>query len=369
MKMKSVLLFLALAAATESRGEGPPSGSAPLIPKLSGYVEGWYYSDSSDLSSQASAKKVDNGFRVRRARLAASGEIGEGLSYKVGAGLDGPAAGAASSTVKLLDAWMEYKANDALRAAFGQFKYEFTREGAEATPDRVPVLRSEVTNEFAGKLGTVGGTFRDIGLNVSGAVKQAAGLRYSAAVINGNGMNLTDNNGYKDIVARITVEPLPGLVVGASGYKGKSQNEGAAFDVNETAWGAEAQYTFGRVKLRAEYAAARWENWDVAAAAASLSKKQEPWGWYAQGSYKLPFFEKIEVLGRYEYFEKDRNTGDSGLEVTTVGATYYLKGKTRITANYLFREPGQSNIVTAQETNATGSAIGDLFLLQALIAF
>ncbi|MCC6501946.1 MAG: porin [Deltaproteobacteria bacterium] len=369
MKMSSAVLLAILVFGAECAADGPPSLSQLPVPKVSGYVESWFYSDSSDLSSQTSAKKVDNGFRVRRARLAASGEIGEGLAYKVGAGLDGPANGAASSTVRLLDAWMEYKANDALRAAIGQFKYEFTLEGAESTPDRLPVLRSEVTNELSGKLGTVGGTFRDIGIKVSGAVKKAKGLRYSAAVINGNGMNLTDNNGYKDIVGRITVEPLSGLVVGASGYKGRSGNEGDAFDVDESAWGVEAQYAVKGVKFRAEYVAARWENWGAATSAASLSKIQEPWGWYAQGSYRLPFFEKVEVLGRYEYFEKDSNTVDSGLEVTTVGATYYLKGKTRITANYLFREPGQSNIITAQETNATGAAISDLFLLQALISF
>lgn len=366
VKMGTAVFVSILAMGAETFAEGPP---APTAPKVSGYVESWFYSDSSDLSSQAGAKRVDNGFRVRRARLAASGEFGEGLSYKIGAGLDGPAVGGAASTVRLLDAWMEYKSSEPLRAAFGQLKYDFTLEGAEATPDRVPVLRSEVTNELAGKLGTAGGTFRDIGVKASGAVKDIAGLRYSLAVINGNGMNTTDNNGHKDIVGRATVEPLPGLVVGASGYKGKSQNQGAAFDVDETAWGVEAHYVVAGLKLRAEYVAAEWENWDVAASAAALSRKQEPWGWYVQGSYRLPSFEFVELMGRYEYFEKDRNTADSGLEVTTVGATYYLKGKTRIAANCLFREPGQSSIITAQETNATGAAIGDMFLLQALISF
>lgn len=291
VKMSSVVLLSILAFGAECAAEGPPSPQL-TVPKMSGYVESWFYSDSSDLSSQTSAKKVDNGFRARRARLAASGEIGEGLTYKIGVGLDGPAVGAASSTVRLLDAWIEYKANDALRAAFGQLKYDFTLEGVEATPDRVTVLRSEVTNELSGKLGTVGGTFRDIGIKVSGAVKDSAELRYSAAVINGNGMNLTDNNGYKDMVGRVTIEPLPGLVVGASGYRGKSQNQGAAFDIDETAWGVEARYAIGGVRLRAEYAAAEWDNWDVATSAASLIKKQEPWGWYAQGSYRLLFSKK-----------------------------------------------------------------------------
>lgn len=368
MKMKLVILSLALAAAAECYGEELPSGPVPLSPKLSGYAEGWYYSDASDLSGQPSAKSVDNGFRLRRARLTAAGAAGENLSYRVGASLDGPAPGASPSTVKLLDAWMEYKASEALRAAFGQHKYEFTLEGAESTPDRLPVLRSEATNEIGGKLGILGRTFRDIGLRVTGSVKEAK-MRYAVSVINGSGMNTGDNNGSKDVVGRFTVEPLPGLVLGASGYRGKSQSQGAAIDIDETAWGVEARYAFRGMKLRAEFVSARWENWDASTLAASLSKTQEPWGWYAQGSYGLPFIKSLELMGRYEYFEKDRNTADSGLEVTTVGATYYLNGKTRLTANYLFRSPGASPIVTAQETNATGAAIGDLFLLQALVSF
>jgi len=336
---------------------------------LGGYAEGWFYSDSSDLSALASAKSVDNGFRLRRARLTATGKISDTLSYRVGAGLDGPANGAAASTVRLLDAWMGYRASDALKVAFGQHKYEFTLEGAEATPDRLPVLRSEVTNEIAGKLGVLGGTFRDIGLKVGGSLKNAMGLEYALSVINGSGMNTGDNNGSKDVVGRVVFEPISGLFLGASGYVGRSQNQGASLDVNESAWGLEARYAMGGVKLRAEYVEGRWENWDVAASAASLSRAQEPWGWYAQASWALPFLKAMELVGRYEYFEKDRNTDSSGLEVTTLGVSYYLKGKTRLSANYLFRSPEASPIVTAQDTNATGAAIGDMFLLQALIAF
>lgn len=369
LKTCSILLFSVLAlGSAECLAEGPPQQS-PLTPKVSGYIEGLFYSDASDLSSQSAGKGVGNGFRVRRARLATIGDIGDGLSYKVGLGLDGPAAGAASSTARLLDAWLEYKASDEFRAAFGQLKYDFTLEGAEGTPDRLPVLRSEVSNELAGKLGTAGGTFRDIGVKASGMVKEAAGLKYSVAIINGNGMNATDNNGRKDAVGRVTIEPLPGLVLGASGYKGKSQNQGAAYDVDETAWGAEFQYSVRGLKFRGEYATAKWENWDVVSGLPAFSKEQEPWGWYLQASYRPASFEKLELLGRYEYFEKDRNTKDSGLDVTTIGATYYIKGKTRLVANYLFRSPGESAIVTAQETNAAGAAIGDIFLLQALLSF
>jgi hypothetical protein len=52
-----------------------------------------------------------------------------------------------------------------------------------------------------------------------------------------------------------------------------------------------------------------------------------------------------------------------------MGVTYYLKGKNRVAVNYLVRNAGSSPIVTAQETDATGSRIGDMLLVQTLVAF
>lgn len=338
-------------------------------PRLSGYVEGWFRSDGSDLSSQTTAaKKVDSEFRVRRARLGASGSVSDKLGYRVTASLDGPGPGASPSTVKLYDAYVTYAASEYAALTFGQFKYDFTLEGVEGTTSRLPVLRAEVINEIAGKLGTVGGSLRDIGARVSGAVNGFYGLRYGVSVINGSGLNTGDNNGDKDIVGRITLSPVKGLTVGVSGYRGQGGDEGATLEIDESAYGFEADYAGEGFSLRAEYVAAEWENWDVASGA-SAGRSQRPRGWYAQGSFRLPFEEKIELLGRYEDFEKDAGTSDSRLRTTTVGATYHISRKNRITANYLFRDAGASPVVTAQETNATGQNIGDLFLLQAILVF
>ncbi len=344
---------------------------AAFKPKLSGYVEGWYRSDGSDLSNQTTAaKKTDNEFRVRRARLSAGGNLTEELGYKVTANLDGPSPASSSSGVKLWDAYMTYKWSSLAAVTFGQMKYDFTLEGLEATTDRVSVLRAEVINDIAAKLGTRGGSFRDIGVKVNGAVPGAFGLTCGAAVINGSGINTGDNNGEKDVVGRVTISPVSGLVIGLSGYKGKGQDETiAGFEVEEMAYGIDAEYVNSGLRLRGEYLSGEWENWDVAAGAASSGKTQKPSGWYLQASYKLPPLPALEVMGRYEDYEKDSNTADSRLKTTTVGATYYLKGKTRVTANYLFRDAGTNSIVTAQETDATGSRIGDLFIMQAILAF
>lgn len=174
----------------------------------------------------------------------------------------------------------------------------------------------------------------------------------------------------KDIVGRISISPVNGLSLGLSGYTGRGEGETEQIAVKETAYGVDAEYVlnFG-IHLRGEYLAARWKNWDVATASASSGKTQQPRGWYLQTSCQLPPMPDLEVLARYEDYEKDSNTDDSHLKTTTLGMTYYLKGKNRITANYLIRDAGESPIVTAQETDATSSRIGNLFLVQAITVF
>lgn len=363
-------LGMATTAGAEEAQATPAKDAASYKPRLGGYVEGWYRADSSDLSSQTTAaKKTDNEFRVRRARLDGRGDLTDELSYRATINLDGPSPASSSASVKLWDGYLAYKANELATVTVGQFKYDFSLEGYEGTPDRLPVLRAEAVNDIAAKLGTQGGSFRDIGARVSGGVKDLYGLTYGVSIINGAGINKGDNNADKDIVGKVAFKPVEGLSVGASAYLGKGQDETASTEVDESAWGLEAEYKISGLTIRGEYIAANWENWDVSTSSVSSGKTQEPSGWYLQAAYKLPQAPSVELMARYEDYEKDANTEDSRLKTTTLGATYYLKGKTRLTANYLMRDAGDSSVVTAQETDATGSKIGDLFLVQAILVF
>lgn len=364
-----IMLYSGISFAGEP-GEGGKT-ALEFKPKIGGYIEGWYRNDDSVLSGQATAaKKADNEFRVRRARLTASGNLTEELGYRLTASLDGPSPASSASSVKLWDAYMSYAISPLAAVTFGQFKYGFSLEGLESTPDRMPVLRAEAVNDIAGKLGTKGGSFRDIGVKLNGSVKKYMGIAYSLDVINGSGINTGDNNSRKDFVARVTFSPVEKLALGASWYSGEGQDQTEErFKVDERAYGVDAEYSGYGVRLRAEYLEGVWKNWDAASGAAVQGKKQRPNGWYMQASCRLPQIPGVEVLARYEDYEKDSYTGNSRLRTATLGGTYYLKGKTRITANYLIRNPQGSPIVTAQETDATGSNIGDLFLMQALLAF
>ena len=391
----AVLIIGALILPASILAEEPPKKE--FKPKVGGYVETWYRTDNSDLSDQTTAaKKVDNEFRVRRARIDVKGEVTDEIGYRVNGNFDGPSPASGSASVKLWDGYVTYKVHPFANVTVGQFKFPFTLEGLEGTPDRIPVLRAESINDIAAKLGTQGGSFRDIGVMVSGSYKHALGLGYGVAVINGKGINTGDNNNDKDIVGRITISPISGLTLGGSYYAGKGQDETATLEVKESAYGVEAEYMLKDLGLsfRGEYVAAKWENWGYTttttyaancpspAGTACTSKAttttdwkavdgvdQEPSGWYLQAAYKLPSLPAAQLMARYEDYEKDSNTADSHLKTTTLGATYYLKGKTRISANYLMRDAEDSSIVKAQETDAAGTRIDNLILVQMLVAY
>lgn len=258
-----------------------PAGSQPAVelkPRLGGYIEGWYRADESDLSKEASAsRKVDNEFRVRRARIDVKGNITDEAGYRVTANFDGPSPASSSSSVKLWDGYITYGVNPFMNITLGQFKYDFSVEGIEGTSDRVPILRSEVVNDIAGKLGTRGGSFRDIGIRVNGEFKDFYGLTYGISLINGNGINIGDNNSDKDIAGRVSITPVKGLTFGVSGYAGRGEEETGFPEVRESAYGMDAGYRFrSGLCLRGEYIAAKWENWDVVTSAADSAKTQKP---------------------------------------------------------------------------------------------
>jgi hypothetical protein len=95
------------------------------------------------------------------------------------------------------------------------------------------------------------------------AAADAAGFTLTAEVINGNGRGAADasrrldTNGFKNLFGHLTHDLGPALRIGAMGYYGRSDGEGAtaADTLTNTTWmfGGDATITLGPVEINAQY--------------------------------------------------------------------------------------------------------------------
>jgi len=102
-----------------------------------------------------------------------------------------------------------------------------------------------------------------------------------------------DDNGGKQVSARVEVKPTIGLVLGASGARGRYLSReatrgvtlvGVAGPSRQDALGLDAEYSRGYWLLRAEGVASRW---DVPVLRAPLAGTVRAWGGYLEARYKI----------------------------------------------------------------------------------
>jgi phosphate-selective porin len=174
---------------------------------------------------------------------------------------------------------------------------------------------------------------RDIGLRLTGKpLSGPIGLDYSVAIINGSDRNTTDRNDKKDWVGRVGLSPLKMLTIGGSAYLGKSPQTVTAagvttftgLNVKRNRYGVDLEIQpVGPMLIRAEYITGKDH---------TVTFK----GYYAFVAYRLPM--DIEPLARIERLDPDNSASNNEITRTTVGVNYYIKGETKIQANYEFRD-------------------------------
>lgn len=127
-----------------------------------------------------------------------------------------------SNNTKTIDAYTEYKFNNAAKVRFGKFKSPIGLEQLQSDPDTLFTERGYVASLIPQ---------RDIGLQIAGEAITDI-LEYQAGIFNGgvdNGNTDGDNDGKKDFVARLFVKPfrnsdivtLQGFGVGVGGSVGE----------------------------------------------------------------------------------------------------------------------------------------------------
>lgn len=299
--------------------------------KINGLLQFWYQFDDS--------ATPDDTFRLRRSEIKLSGEITPMALWAVmidpaqvreddttTVNIDG------TNVIKsvgrksvLQDFFATYKLHPTTLFDLGQYKVPFGMEGLMSSAELDLIERAMLTSQLKWA------DYRDIGATYKGDFKiESAKIQPAVGVYNGEGQNKLDANNPPAYVARLVVKPYEDyLHLGGAYYDGKV---GSSEAENSHA-GAEFKFTLDPVKVYGEYARGK-----------SGGKNGETY--YLTLAYDLATLISLpfQLVGRYDWYDPDRNTSDDAKDETSVGLNYFIeKYKSKLSVNYVFRgEEGAS---------------------------
>ncbi len=280
--------------------------------------------------------KPQNTFNINRARLGVVGSIPYDIDYYV---MVEYSPFTPQNKVHLLDAYVSYtRFSKWAKISLGQFKSPFSLEQNTACSGLYTVNRSEVVNKLAGPQ-------RDLGLMFMGG-NDTTMINYSLGIMNGSGMNVPDDNNFKDIVARVTFKPIEYLTIGGSAKFGKinpTDNTQPLNSINRYA--AELQFKYAGFLLQSEYILGK----DILKSASQVpiyggcggiigyeTKTEGSYtksGFWAIASYMTPW--KLEPVVKFDTYNADHSLKYQRTNYITVGCNYYINDYARIQVNYI----------------------------------
>jgi phosphate-selective porin len=250
-------------------------------------------------------------FRIRRAKLALSGQVFEDWKYKIQAVWSG-------GSTTLEDAYFQYTENPMAQFWLGQGKVFFGRQELTSSGSQQFVDRSAVSDRFAHS--------RDQGIALIG-VNESKTFEYNIGLYNGNGRNASTNDDDDYLTAaRIVWTPFGEYKLEESSLdypeNGKLalgiaalQNTEDAGTVDITRYNVEFAYKIRGFNTVAEYYT---EEADPVGGGATVDTD----GWYAQLGYLFPN-KKFELAGRHGVISPDL-PGNVDQTETGVAASYYF---------------------------------------------
>lgn len=294
----------------------------PSTPKVSGLFNGRYSYDSSDKS---------NGFDIRRLRLAVSGDLGRYVDYKAQVDYGGGSASSAA-TVKLLDAYIRVKFAKEINLQVGEYKVAYSQETLDGPTSWLTIENPTVVSQLNGYSDISGqkANSRDVGLRLYGGFVHKKGydvIGYKVGVYNGNGINLKDNDKYKDLEGFITVNPIKELTLSAGQYIGRYTASGSTITRNRTSAGF--TYKTKRLHLRSEYLAGT-----------TGDAKQQ--GVYAIAAYSLPH--GLQPVLSYGFYQKDKEAAKDNQNDYLVGVNWTANKYLRLQLDYTFTKYTNSDL-------------------------
>ncbi len=275
-------------------------------------------------------------FYLLRARVTLGGEIAKGLDYRLQLEFASP---------KIIDAYFQYRPWKQLGIKVGQYKLPFTLDNTHYGPLQAEMIEIPLAVQHAiGSAGMGGLKFddRDLGATLSGSFLQREGysiLSYDLGVFNGEGKNKRDANRSKDVVGRLIVSPVRGLLLSGSVYWGEI---GADY-TERLHYAAGAAYDCNNILFRAEYIGGQAGEFRSQGLYASA-------GWWVHPKW-MPAL-------RYDYYNEElAGVGQLNQQNYTVGVLWQPVKWLRCQFNYIYEQYNASeladrNVVMLQFTGS-----------------
>ena len=334
MKKLMILALLVTGFALTANAQEKKEKSTIEIPqwikniKFSGYAMLQY-------QGQDPEGNHSNTFNLRLARFILDGKIGD-FDWRAqiqGTNVTGPG----QPTVQLVDLYAEWRKYPEFKVRAGQFKRAFTYENPTNPITQGWRGYADVVNKlsaFGDRTGEKSSGGRDIGVQVAGDLfPNANGRRvfhYQIGVYNGEGVNESDKDNRKDIIAGAWVMPIKGVRIGVFGWTG---SRGAMLDpltgekrsVEKNRYCISAEYDLNEYTFRAEYIHS--QGWGAASPGnnvreISYENGDKADGWYVFGIVPL-IKSKLHAKARYQTYRNQKNWGTSVNQVEC-GLNYFF---------------------------------------------
>ena len=308
--------------------------------KFGGYIIGKY--SITDRDGAAS----NGGFDLRLVRLYVDGHAFKDFYYKLQLQVNG--APGEDKGARIVDAFVEWQKFKEFRVKLGQFKRSFGYENPMNPLDVGFGAYSQVTTKligFSDRVGEHACNGRDVGVQVQGDFFPAKDghrwLHYQVGFFNGQGVNHTDKDNFKDLIAGLWISPIKGMRIGGFAWNGRYVNEkytpGSTQlqSVDRQRLGVSAEYVSNWM-VRGEFV---WSKGQKVSDAASANYAD---GWYLQAG--SPTFKNFRLFGRYDCY-RDNKEWNSLKSIYELALTYYFNKNLFIQAEYDFTHENSDAVI------------------------
>lgn len=294
------------------------------------------------VSGEPLPQPPNQGFGVRRSRVFAQLNTSRGLGFRVqlepSALANGPLSAPPLRGVPLFEAYLDYALADAAVIRAGQQRVPFGLSSYQTAPSSPMIEFPQFTRYVVQRVDA----FRDIGVTAGG---RAGGLEYAMGIFNGAGLNaVADNDSTHDVAGRLAYAVLPGVQLGASGWRGHSGNlhtrtAGAApikvwYDnADFRRFSAELRVARGPLDVLAEYGAERIDHNPTAQNPAPNNRALRRAGYNFGAALKLnalsPRLDRFQLVARHDRFDPDRANANDEITEYAAGLNIYLLSRTQ----------------------------------------